>query len=49
MRVLTAIQHAIDDRFLSGFHPVINRVWKPFGQQPVKTKNLPVNPSIQHQ
>lgn len=49
MRILPAIQHTINNRFVSRFHPVIDRVRKPFGQQPVKTKNFPMNACVKYQ
>ena len=49
IRILPAIQYATDNHFVFRFHLVIDRVWKPFGQQPVETKNLPMNSSVKHQ
>jgi len=47
-RVLTQIQHAIDNHFLA-IELVIDSVGKSFGQQPVKTKNLAVNSGVKRQ
>jgi hypothetical protein len=49
MRILPAIQHTINNHLVFRFHPVIDRVRKPFGQQPVETKNFPMNPSVKYQ
>jgi hypothetical protein len=44
-----AIQHPVNDRHVSVFELVVNGVRKPFGQQPMEAKNLPVNPGIKNQ
>jgi len=49
MRILPAIQYPINKHFVSRFHPVIDRVGKPFGQQPLETKYFPMNSSVKYQ
>lgn len=49
MRILPAIQYTINNDLVFRFHLVIDRVRKSFGQQPVETKNFPMNPGVKHQ
>jgi hypothetical protein len=47
-RVLTQIQHTVDNHFLTA-ELVVDSMEKSFGEQPVKTKNLAMNPRIKDQ
>ena len=47
--MLTTIQNSIHDHGVIRFKLVINGVRKAFGQQPMKAKDLPMNPGVKRQ